>query len=122
VSAARFLESLLGGEQVEWMPLGEIATVQRGASPRPISKFITNNADGVPWIKIGDTVPGSQYVTHTAQKITQEGAKKLYFRDRWCNSRWMGINKWVSRKIRLWLFILLSFLQSRTKLLADEDQ
>ena len=71
-----FLEKLLDGEKVEWLPLGEIATVQRGASPRPIAKYITNDEDGVPWIKIGDTSPGSKYVRNTAQKITKEGAKK----------------------------------------------
>ena len=49
--------------------------VQRGASPRPIAKFITDDADGVPWIKIGDATPGSKYVNETAQKITKEGAK-----------------------------------------------
>ena len=30
----------------------------------------------MPWIKIGDTSPGSKYVNETAQKITPEGAKK----------------------------------------------
>jgi type I restriction enzyme S subunit len=71
-----FLEKLLVGAVVEWMPLGEIAKVQRGASPRPISKFITDDDKGVPWIKIGDTKSGSKYVHETAQKITAEGAKK----------------------------------------------
>lgn len=61
---------------VDWKTLGEIAKVQRGASPRPISKFLTDAENGVPWIKIGDTRPGSKFVTHTAQKITQEGALK----------------------------------------------
>lgn len=39
---------------VEYKKLGEIATVLRGASPRPIKKYITNDSDGVNWIKIGD--------------------------------------------------------------------
>ena len=30
---------------------------------------------GVPWIKIGDTSPGSKYVNSTAQKVTPAGAK-----------------------------------------------
>jgi len=61
---------------VEWKTLGEVATIQRGASPRPIAKYITDDVDGVPWIKIGDTSPGSKYVNGTAQKITADGAKK----------------------------------------------
>jgi len=60
---------------VEWKTLGEVATIQRGASPRPIAKFITNDESGVPWIKIGDTSPNSKLVDKTAQKITLEGAK-----------------------------------------------
>lgn len=76
MSAAGFLEKLLDGAEVAWMPLGEIASVQRGSSPRPISKFITSDKNGVPWIKIGDTTPKSKYVTKTAEKITPDGAKK----------------------------------------------
>lgn len=60
---------------VEWTTLGEVALIQRGASPRPIAKFITDDKNGVSWIKIGDTSPGSKYVEETAQKITLEGAR-----------------------------------------------
>ena len=62
--------------EVEWKPLGDIARIQRGASPRPINNFITDEEDGIPWIKIGDTIPNSKYVSQTKQKITLEGAKK----------------------------------------------
>ena len=62
--------------QVEWKTFGEVATIQRGASPRPIAKYITNGETGVPWIKIGDTSPNSKFVDKTTQKITSEGAKK----------------------------------------------
>ena len=55
--------------------LGNIAKVNRGASPRPISKYITDDDTGVPWIKIGDIGLNSKYVTKTKQKITVEGAK-----------------------------------------------
>ena len=71
-----FLKKLLDGAGVEWRALGEIAQVYRGASPRPIAQYITDDKDGVPWIKIGDTSSGSKYVSNTAQKITEEGAKK----------------------------------------------
>ncbi|MDO4641458.1 MAG: restriction endonuclease subunit S [Neisseria sp.] len=62
--------------KVEWKPLGEVAKIQRGASPRPIAKYITEDKDGVPWIKIGDTSPQEKYINNTAQKITKEGALK----------------------------------------------
>ena len=42
---------------------GNIASIQRGASPRPISQFITNDMDGVNWIKIGDVEKESKYIT-----------------------------------------------------------
>jgi type I restriction enzyme S subunit len=62
--------------EVKWKTLGEVATIQRGASPRPIAKYITDDETGVPWIKIGDTSPNSKFVDKTTQKITSEGAKK----------------------------------------------
>lgn len=62
--------------EVERLPFGQIATIVRGASPRPIQEFLTNAEDGVPWIKIGDVVEGRKYITETGQRITPEGAKK----------------------------------------------
>lgn len=56
--------------------LGDLAQVNRGASPRPISNFITNSEDGVPWIKISDAGLNSKYINQTIQRITREGAKK----------------------------------------------
>jgi len=75
---AYYRDQLLSFEEgdVEWKTLGEVANVQRGASPRPIAHYITESEDGLPWIKIGDTSPDSKYVTGTAQRITLEGAKK----------------------------------------------
>lgn len=56
--------------------LGEVAKVSRGASPRPISRYITESEDGIPWIKIGDTNTLSKYIFDTKQRITIEGAEK----------------------------------------------
>lgn len=56
--------------------LGEICTVARGGSPRPISSFITEKENGLNWIKIGDAEPGSMYITSTKEKIKPEGLKK----------------------------------------------
>jgi type I restriction enzyme, S subunit len=76
MSGMNFMEKLLDGVAVEWKSFGEVAKVQRGASPRPISKFITDDENGIHWIKIGDTSPNSKYVENTEQKITPEGATK----------------------------------------------
>lgn len=64
---------------VEWKKLGEIMTIVRGASPRPITNYITNDADGVNWIKIGDVASDAKYITSSNEKITKEGAVKSRF-------------------------------------------
>lgn len=51
-------------------------SICRGASPRPIHRFLTNSVNGLPWIKIGDVSANSKYITSTAQFITMEGVKK----------------------------------------------
>ena len=58
--------------------LGDVCDIERGGSPRPIDKFITENENGVNWIKIGDTTE-SMYITKTAQKIIPEGVNKSRF-------------------------------------------
>ena len=55
--------------------IGEVCIVERGSSPRPIDKYITDGPNGINWIKIGDT-DESMYITSTAQKIIPEGMKK----------------------------------------------
>jgi|SRR3989344_7986915 len=62
------------GEGWEEKTLGETCIVERGSSPRPIKKYVTTKADGVNWIKIGDTKEVEKYIYTTEQKITPEGA------------------------------------------------
>ena len=69
-------EEELGKVGFDWRTLGDVAKIQRGASPRPISQYITDEPNGIPWIKIGDTSLDSKYIENTAQKITIEGAEK----------------------------------------------
>ncbi len=59
----------------EYRRIGDVCTVERGGSPRPIDQYITDEQDGINWIKIGDTTD-SMFITSTAQKIKPEGAKK----------------------------------------------
>jgi type I restriction enzyme S subunit len=56
--------------------LGEIFTIERGGSPRPIEDFITNAENGINWIKIGDTKNVVKYISKTKEKIKPEGAKR----------------------------------------------
>ena len=56
--------------------LDSLCEICRGASPRPIQNFITNDSRGINWIKIGDVDPSAIYITKTEEKITMEGASK----------------------------------------------
>jgi len=60
----------------EMVKLGEVCEIQRGGSPRPIDKYITNQSDGISWIKIGDVSKNDKYVLNTKQKILKEGLSK----------------------------------------------
>ena len=60
----------------EWVRFGEIAGIERGGSPRPIEAFLTNDPEGLNWIKIGDTEKGGKYITSAGQKIKKEGLVK----------------------------------------------
>ena len=59
-----------------WNKLGDIAQIERGGSPRPIKEYITEDPEGLNWIKIGDTEKGGKYITSTREKIKKEGLKK----------------------------------------------
>lgn len=61
-----------------WIILGNAVDIKRGASPRPIKSYITDELSGVNWIKIGDTDIG-KYVTSVKEKITQQGANNSVF-------------------------------------------
>ena len=59
-----------------WVQLDEVADIARGGSPRPISQFITDDPNGVNWIKIGDTEKDGKYINSCAQKIIREGVRR----------------------------------------------
>ena len=66
------------GYQEEWeqRKFSEMVTIERGGSPRPIDKFITNDKSGLNWVKIGDAPEQGNYITQTAEKIRPEGLSK----------------------------------------------
>lgn len=59
--------------------LGDVCEIERGGSPRPIQQYLTDDEDGLNWIKIGDAVEGSKYINSTKEKIIKEGLKKTRF-------------------------------------------
>lgn len=63
-------------EPWEQRKLGEIVKIERGGSPRPIDNYITTDADGLNWIKIGDAPEQGRYIVHAAEKIKPLGLSK----------------------------------------------
>lgn len=59
-------------KQWEDKTLGDLASVVRGGSPRPIESFLTNEANGLNWLKIGDVDKEAKYVTKTQDKVLPE--------------------------------------------------
>ena len=60
----------------ELCKLGTISKIARGGSPRPIKDYLTNDANGINWIKIGDTTKEGKYINSVKEKIRPEGVKK----------------------------------------------
>lgn len=60
----------------EQRKFGEIVIIERGGSPRPIDKFITDDESGLNWVKIGDAPKIGNYITNTKEKIISEGLSK----------------------------------------------
>ena len=56
--------------------LRELLEIERGGSPRPIDDYITDDPNGLNWIKIGDAQEGSYFIDSVKEKIKPEGLKK----------------------------------------------
>ena len=59
----------------EQRKFGDCVLIQRGGSPRPIESYITEEENGINWVKIGDVSADSRYITKTKEKIIPEGEK-----------------------------------------------
>ena len=60
----------------EWCKLGTVNEIARGGSPRPIKDYLTNDVNGINWIKIGDTTKDGKYIDSVKERIRPEGVKK----------------------------------------------
>ena len=59
-----------------WAYLDDLAAIAHGGSPRPIKSYLTDDHNGIPWIKIGDSVRGNIYISGTKERIRPEGLTK----------------------------------------------
>ncbi len=68
----------IGDPRVGWeiKKLGEVLLIERGGSPRPIEKYMTDSHDGINWIKISDATASEKYIYETKEKITKDGLHK----------------------------------------------
>ncbi|WP_247655191.1 restriction endonuclease subunit S [Pseudoalteromonas sp. MMG007] len=66
---------------MEWplVRLDSLYNIARGGSPRPIKKFITDDPNGINWIKIGDATASGKYIFETKEKIIPEGIQRSRF-------------------------------------------
>ena len=70
-------ETPISGEEIpfeipeswKWVRLGDITEIARGGSPRPIKEYLTDDSNGLNWIKIGDTDKGGKYINSCKEKI-----------------------------------------------------
>lgn len=56
--------------------LSNVSEIVRGGSPRPIEEYITNEPNGLNWLKIGDVRSDSKFITSTKEKVIQEALNK----------------------------------------------
>lgn len=62
-----------------YVRLGDLLFIARGGSPRPIQAYLTEDTEGINWIKIGDTEINGKYICSTKEKIIKDGIKKSRF-------------------------------------------
>lgn len=75
-----FEPSSLGPIPTGWQvkKIGNMVSVQRGGSPRPIQKFLST--EGLPWLKISDaTASNTKFITHIEQHIISDGLPKTRY-------------------------------------------
>jgi restriction endonuclease S subunit len=68
--------SLINNPECVSYKLSEICDIARGGSPRPIDKFITEDLDGINWVKIGDATRSKKYIYETKERIIREGISR----------------------------------------------
>ncbi|HBO3489830.1 TPA: restriction endonuclease subunit S [Pseudomonas aeruginosa] len=71
-------QTRLPGFDGEWdlRRLGDIARIQRGASPRPIDSPVWfDESSDIGWVRISDVTKSGMYLRETTQRLSQLGAK-----------------------------------------------
>ena len=71
----------VGKVRKDWVlrPLKYVSVIVRGGSPRPIEHYMADDDTGYNWIRIGDSIKGSKYITSTFRKLLPKGLSKTRF-------------------------------------------
>ena len=68
----------LPGFSGDWImtPIGQLAFIQRGASPRPIDdpRWFDSNSN-IGWVRISDVTQAHRFLTETSQRLSSDGIK-----------------------------------------------
>ncbi|HGF5073418.1 restriction endonuclease subunit S [Vibrio parahaemolyticus] len=56
--------------------LGQLSTILRGGSPRPIENFLTKDKKALNWLKIGDVDKDAKYISMTQERVKVEALSK----------------------------------------------
>ena len=67
---------LMFDDKDTYVKLNDVATICKGETPRPLSKYITNDLNSFNYVKSSDINKKNKYITITKEKISIEGSKK----------------------------------------------
>jgi type I restriction enzyme M protein len=73
LSGERYIAIDTDGANYPLIKLDDLCLIERGGSPRPIQDYMTDDPNGINWIKIGDAPANSKYITTTKERIRPEG-------------------------------------------------
>lgn len=77
---ADFMEKLLDGVEVEWLPLGKVARFRRGSFPQPYGKVEWYDGEGaMPFVQVADVGEDMRLVQNTKNKISRIAQPKSVF-------------------------------------------
>ncbi|MEC8067355.1 MAG: restriction endonuclease subunit S [Pseudomonadota bacterium] len=74
MSEANFLEKLLGGAEVEWVPVAELFHLKNGYTPSKSKKEFWEGGN-IPWFRMDDIRQNGRILDDSLQKITEAAVK-----------------------------------------------
>ncbi len=70
----KYIEKLLNGAEVQWMPLGEVFETRNGYTPSKANNDFWTNGD-IPWFRMEDIRESGRLLNDSIQHITPQAIK-----------------------------------------------